>query len=140
MRSPKSPVVQFTALQKITEEADETDAQLGRREDTPIPSRKLKTTSNLESITKKSIFDDESEDSPIRNADGRRSSEKLQAKAPIQAEELMYYSKQDVDALLNQISSLQHKLEILTTSHQQTLEDLEVQQYHSAELTEKLQQ
>ena len=77
--SPKSP---YTPLAKITEEVYESDIT-GKHEDTPIPSRKVKTKTMPVGITKKPIFDDQSEDSPIRNADGKRTPEKLSAKAPI---------------------------------------------------------
>lgn len=76
----------------------------------------------------------------MRNVNGKQSPEKESAKAPIQADEFMFYSKQDIDALLNQINGLQHKLELLSTKHRQAIDDLETQQFHSAELALKLQQ
>jgi len=52
----------------------------------------------------------------------------------------MFYSKQDVDALLNQITGLQHKLESLGQQQKLTLEQLDTEQFRSAELAITLKQ
>lgn len=52
----------------------------------------------------------------------------------------MYYSKQDVDALLKQIDALQAKVENLSAEQLETLAQLEAEQFHKAELGLKLQQ
>lgn len=142
-RSPKSPVAPFSPLHKINEEPEESYA--GRRNDTPIPERGIleeegSPLAQKSSIRQQAIFDYEHQHSPVRNAGGKQSPEKLSAKEKIQEDEFMFYSKQDVDALLNQITGLQHKLESLAQQQKLTLEQLDTEQFRSAELAITLKQ
>ena len=141
-RSPQDPLAAFAPLSKIQEVAEDDPkprtAELESNEH--ATSGAAQEDQPKSSSMKKVVFDYARDNSPIKDANAKKTGEKEQIRTAIQAGSYMYYSKQDVDALLKQIDVLQMKVENLSQEQMETLGQLEAERFHSEELGLKLQQ